>query len=201
MNSIVEVKATIGRDGSEEQAVLACSDPEGVLRATPGDEVRNLWEKFGPGWWQAGDEAFAAPYALGEGWQGQAEFTALTHVAAGAEYTGEWRLGAGEEVGALWQAERVRKFVDGKWRDLWEVYIAPGDMTTGLEHDIVGLRRLALPMTVWLDTQPEVGGSVSFGADNLFVGRPPAPNWYPMLRGWGERSIYELMRLTRRAAF
>ncbi len=118
----------------------------------------------------------------------------------GGEGAREWRL-RGEEVGAQWQATRVRRFVDGEWVDLWEVYIAPGDMTLNLEHDIVGLRRLALPLTAWLETTPTMDDCVSFAADNLYIGRPPASNWYPMLRGWGEGSIYERMRLTGRSAF
>lgn len=202
MAKIVEVKATMMRGSREVEVVLACSDPEGVLRAASGSggAIRNLWAEFGPGWRQAGDDAFAQPYALGKRWQGQAEFAVESHQGDAGEYSGEWRL-AGEAVGALWQAVLVRRFADGEWRDLWEVYIAPGDMTTGLEHDIVGLRRLALPMTAWLDTQPEVGDGVSFHAANLYIERPPAPNRYPMLRGWGEGSIYERMKLTGRSAF
>lgn len=199
MADIVEVKAKIVRGGGSEDVALACFDPEGVLRAASGSGVvHNLWAEFGPGWWQAGDDTFATPFALGERWQGRVSFQALTKPAE--EYRGEWRR-EGDAVGALWQAERVRRFVGDEWRDLWELYIAPGDLTPDLQRDIVGLRRLALPVSAWLATQPAVGDEVSFAAGNLYIGRPPAPNFYPRLRGWGESSIYERMRLTGRSAF
>ncbi len=202
MAGTVEVKAEVVRGGRGKEVVLTCFDPQGVLRHVRKEEVvRNLWRDLGPGWWQAPEEAFILPYALGERWQGIAHFTVLTRSATGGEYTGEWRLGDSGEIGALWQAERVRRFVGDEWRDLWELYIAPGDLTPGLEYDIVGLRRLALPVSAWLDIGPAVGDMVSFAAGNLYIGRPPARNFYPLLRGWGERSIYERMRLTGRSAF
>ena len=194
------VQVTSGGESREEMLVVY--DPDGVLAGMaavqPDAPSTDLWQAMGSAWPAA---VFGiAVYSLGQAFAGRAQFTVSGRSEAGNVVSGEWWLGEGQP--SYWQAERtVRLRPDGETEGRWQVYLAPSADAPDLARDVVGQRRLALPLATWLDDQPAVGSSISFAVHNLFTGLPPAANLYPHLRDWGEESIYERMRLTGQAAF
>jgi len=191
----------LGASGESREEMLVVYDPDGVLDAmtnVPDAVSTDLWQVAGADW---PDAVFgAAVYSLGQPFHGGAEFTISGWSEAGNTVSGEWRLGEGQA--SYWQAEReVRLRPDGVAEGRWTIYLAPSSDAPDLARDIVGQRRLALPLTTWLDDQPVLGSSISFSVHNLFSRKPPAANLYPHLRDWGEDSIYERIRLTNSIAF